>query len=323
MLWFSMDSQSSCTTPVVIIGYNRPDLMKRVLVELKRQSVEHLLVVLDGPKPTVEDHIKCGEVKSLIEMIDWPKRKDVCISESNMGLRRRVVTGLNWAFTLVEEAIVLEDDCVPSMSFLKFCSHCLERYKEDTRVWTICGQNLQKGRSIGTASYYMSSYAHCWGWATWKDRWEQNTFTSGDWRRRVRQTPSWKERFRWDERIFWQDIFYNVEMGRIHSWAYQWQACIWMNNGNSITPNVNLVMNVGFAANGTNTVDSRSELSRMPTGCIERIADPAELEVIPKADRYVFEWAYLSGKRPSIWVTKMLVKSIGRLTRRLTSGTHV
>ena len=139
----------------------------------------------------------------------------------------------------------------------------------------------------------------------------------------MRETPSWKQRFRWDERLFWQDIFDNVAMGRIQSWAYQWQACIWMNNGNSITPNVNLVMNVGFAGDGTNTVDSSSELSRMPIGYIERIADPAQLEVNPKADRYVFEWAYLSGKRPIIWVAKMLVKSIGRLTRRLISGAHV
>lgn len=294
--------------PVIVIAYNRPDMTRKLLTELKQHQIDHLLVILDGPKDTEEDRSKCKQVTQVINEIDWVRRKDVCASETNMGLRERIVTGLDWAFSQVNEAIILEDDCIPSRSFIGFCNHGLQRYRSDKRVWTICGQNLQRGRKIGVGSYYLSSYAHCWGWATWKDRWEENTFRSRGWSMRVKDSDVWNKRFKIDERLYWEDVFRAVEMGRIRSWAYQWQACIWMNNGSSIVPNENLVSNIGFNEAATNTCDASSALNKMETGILDVFVDPLEIVLDPSVDRYVFEWAYLNGVNPRLWVVKRFFK---------------
>ena len=303
--------------PVIVIGYNRPDTTRTLLTELRHHQIDHLLVILDGPKDTEEDRLKCKQVSRLVKEIDWVRKKDICASKTNMGLRERIVSGLDWAFSRVNEAIILEDDCIPARSFIDFCNHGLQKYRSDKKIWTICGQNLQNGRKIGDGSYYLSSYAHCWGWATWKDRWDKNTFRSTGWSLKVRDSDVWNKRFKMDERMYWEDIFSAVEMERIRSWAYQWQACIWMNNGSSITPNVNLVSNIGFSEAATNTCNTSSVLNRMETGDLDMFVDPLLMDLDPAVDRYVFEWVYLNGTSPKLWVIKRIFKRILKYMWRL------
>ena len=43
-----------------------------------------------------------------------------------------MASGISWVFSQVEEAIILEDDCVPHLSFFRFCEEMLERYRTDS-----------------------------------------------------------------------------------------------------------------------------------------------------------------------------------------------
>ena len=43
-------------------------------------------------------------------------------------------------FKSVDEAIILEDDCVPHKSFFPFCQELLERYRDERKNYDDIGQ---------------------------------------------------------------------------------------------------------------------------------------------------------------------------------------
>ena len=47
----------------------------------------------------------------------------------------------------------------------------MEFHRENKQVWSITSNNFQRNQWRGDGSYYYGRIPHCWGWATWKDRW--------------------------------------------------------------------------------------------------------------------------------------------------------
>ena len=161
-------------TPIVFIVFNRPELTRRVFASIREARPSKLLVVCDGPRSgRPDDREKVAAVRQVIANgVDWPCDVRREYSESNLGCRERVVSGLNWVFALVEEAIVLEDDCLPDASFFAFAEEMLARYRNDPRVLHIGGNNFTSDKYHLSHSYAFSRYGHIWGWATWRRAWE-------------------------------------------------------------------------------------------------------------------------------------------------------
>lgn len=241
-------------TPVVFIIFNRPDTTARVFDAIRLARPPKLLVVADGPRSNKpgEDE-KCATARNIIERVDWDCEVLTNYSSINLGCKRRVSTGLDWAFNTVDEAIILEDDCLPDRSFFRFCEELLERYREDTRISQICGTNFQFGRQRTQASYYFSRYNHLWGWATWRRAWHYYDvdasiwpeFRDGDWISTFIRDSS--------EKRFWATAFQTVHEKRLDTWDYQWILVTWAQNMLSIIPNANLVSNIGFGSDATHT----------------------------------------------------------------------
>lgn len=169
-------------TPVVFFIFDRPDTTARVFAEIARGKPPKLLLVADGPRP---DHPgeaeKCAAARAVVEQVDWPCEALTDYAETNLGCRRRVSSGLDWVFATVEEAIILEDNCLPHPTFFRFCEELLERYRDDERVMRISGGNHKFGRKIGTDSYYFTRYAHVWGWASWRRAWRYYDVNMKSW----------------------------------------------------------------------------------------------------------------------------------------------
>ncbi len=158
--------------PVAFLIFNRPELTRKVFATIAQAKPSKLLVVADGPRADVpDDREKCSEARAIIGRIDWDCEVLTNYSSANMGCRARISTGLEWVFTNVEEAIILEDDCIPHPTFFRFCKELLTRYRDDQRVMMISGDNFQMGRNRTPYSYYFSRFFHCWGWATWRRAW--------------------------------------------------------------------------------------------------------------------------------------------------------
>lgn len=253
------------STPVVFIIFNRPDTTKRVFAEIAKARPPKLLVIADGPRADhPDDAEKCAAVRAIIDGVDWDCEVLTNYSDVNLGCKRRVSSGLDWVFDTVEEAIVLEDDCLPHPTFFRFCEEMLEKYRDDERIAMISGDNFQFGRKRTGYSYYFSRYTHIWGWASWRRAWDNYDVDMKIW-------PEIREG-RWLEDLlgakksvwYWKYIFKNVYNGKIDSWAYQWTFSCWIQSALTVLPNVNLVSNIGFGMKAVHTKVS-NEFAEMET----------------------------------------------------------
>ncbi len=274
---------------VVFIVFNRPRHTKESFECIRAQKPRKLFVIADGPrKDSLDDSQKCLAVREIVEGIDWPCEVHRNYATENMGLKKRISSGLNWVFEQVEEAIILEDDCVPHPDFFWYCEDLLERYKNDPRVWVITGNNFQHGRQRGDASYYFSKFGHCWGWATWRRAWQHFDGAISFW-------PEWKGSSDWNkkmpdplERKYWIEILDRVYAGRIDSWGYPWLATLWFHGALTAIPQVNLVTNIGVGPDGTHTVALQDEPG-IPAKPLGLLTHPVEVKQNVVADQYFFD----------------------------------
>jgi hypothetical protein len=276
-------------TPVALIIFNRTDTTEKVFEAIRQAQPLKLLVIADGPRQHKADEIqKCAATRAIIDRVDWDCEVSTNYSNINLGCKSRITSGINWVFEQVEEAIILEDDCLPDPTFFTFCEEMLERYKSDTRIMVISGSNYQFGHQRTSDSYYFSRYPHCWGWATWRRSWQYfdedmklwTTVSDGNWLRDMLNDDSAVK--------FWQKTFESVYNGTIGTaWSYQWTFACWIQSGLAILPNVNLISNIGFGAGATHTTDPNNKLANMSAAAISLpLQHPQFVVRDSAADRY-------------------------------------
>jgi len=255
-------------TPVAFVIFNRPDLTERVFKEIAQARPRVLLVVADGPRPDhTDDAEKCAATRAIIERVDWPCDVLKNYSDANLGCGRRPSTGLGWVFEQVEEAIVLEDDCLPHATFFPFCEELLDRYREDERVMHISGDNFLSSGQKQPSSYSFSHYTLSWGWATWRRAFRHYDPDVKLWPM-LRDTPWLSDVLGSSDAIaHWTRVFdkAQIEGDRAGYWDFQWLFACWAQRGVSILPAVNLISNMGFGENATHTKRSGDRRANLNT----------------------------------------------------------
>ena len=279
-------------TPVAIIVFKRLDATKKMFETVRKAAPQELFIIADGWRNEAEKE-KCLAVREYLESaVDWPctVRKDY--AETNLGLRKRVVSGLNWVFENTERAIILEDDCIPDMSFYHFCNELLERYKDEPRVMQIAAMNVQERnpRFRISESYYFSQFGEIWGWATWRRAWRLYDERMSAWpdaKRSGLLAKRIKDPAVIDHLEYRFDHVHAVGTDRTKSdvWGAQWIFTQLLHDGLSIVPATNLISNVGDDE-GTH-IKKKSVFHRMRTAPLSfPLVHPSEIRVNEEADRY-------------------------------------
>ena len=298
-------------TPVAYVVFNRPRHTRETFAAIRAYRPSQLFIIADGPRTSHPGDIeRCREVRSIVSEIDWPCEVRHNFSDGNVGCRRRVSTGLDWVFTAVDRAIILEDDCLGSLDFFSFCDELLSHYHDTESVWVVSGNSYQPQHCRGNGSYFFSKYPDIWGWATWRRAWRHYRsdlpFLS-EWLKSRR----WKEDFptRSEQRYF-RRIFSEALTGAVDSWAYRWTGCVIYGGGLSATPNANLVRNIGFDDQGTHTKSAHGlDYDLTPLGALTH---PSQITVDAEADEYLRRKLYSDaglGKRLLARAKRLVVKS--------------
>ena len=289
-------------TPILFLIFNRPDTTEKVFQRIRDIQPRQLFVSADGPRQHKrgEDRL-CTETRKIVEKIDWKCELQTNFSKKNLGCRIGVSSGIDWFFRHVGEGIILEDDCLPEISFFHFCEALLQYYRNDDRVMHIGGVNFQDENVRGSHSYYFSRLSHIWGWATWKRAWnkydvdistypqllEQNLFSS------IFPVPAMRK--------YWKRTMDEVYEKRKDTWDTQWQYTLSVHHGLAIVPRVNLVSNIGFNLNATHTVDNFHSLANRPTAPIGTITHPEFMVPDLRADWYAFRKHMSPNKMVKLW----------------------
>lgn len=300
-------------TPIVFIIFKRPDTTKQVFEVIRQAKPKQLFVIADGPRTHISGEAeKCNLTRAIIEQVDWECKVVKNYSDINLGCGKRISSGLDWVFQQVEEAIILEDDCLPHPTFFPFCEKLLEKYRYDDRIASISGQNVQFGRNKSEYSYYFSRYNHIWGWATWKRAWKEFDFDISLWPE-VKKHNFLREILKSNKAIeAWNKVFQDIYRGNKHTWDFQWQFACWVNNRLGIISNVNLVSNIGFDMDSHHTLNPRSRYSKLPIQGIDLVMNHPPFMVCNTAADIFTQETLFSGLNPSIlqrfiWKLKKLL----------------
>jgi hypothetical protein len=242
--------------PVIFVIFNRTDTTRQVFEKIRAARPKKLLVIADGPRADRPGEAEqCAATRAIIDEVDWDCEVHRNFAETNMTIRLRISSGMTWAFELVDKAIILEHDCLPSPSFFEYCAELLDRYESDERIMMISGQNHLFGHAETADSYYFSRYPHVmWGWATWRRAWAKYDLNMTHWPE-IRDNNLLDQYFpKRRERYYWESVFdYTIFNGRLDTWDYQWFYSMWANSGLCITPARNLVRNIGLDSQATHT----------------------------------------------------------------------
>ena len=236
--------------PILLIAFNRPETTQKVFNAIKKVKPQKLYFAVDAPREThQEDERNVEMVKEIIEQVDWACEVKKRFAEINQGCGPGPYNAISWVFESEDRAIILEDDCVPAVSFFGYCDELLERYKNDTRIWLISGNNYNEEAVTTKHSYFFSRYGHSWGWATWRRCWQYMDLTMSKWPLLIEQ-DLFKSAFRTaKEARFFQkklDDIYRNESSRNHIWDYQFMLTLKSNDALTIVPKKNLVSNIGY-----------------------------------------------------------------------------
>jgi hypothetical protein len=283
-------SEFKLKTPVAFIIFNRPDTTQKVFERIRKAKPPKLFVIADGPRlDKPEDAQKCEAARAIIDQIDWDCEVLKNYSDINMGCKWRPASGITWVFDHVEEAIILEDDCLPNHAFFRFCEEMLGKYRYDNRIMSISGTNYQFGRSRNQDSYYFSKYFHGWGWASWRRAWKFFDIEMKLWP--VLRNEGWLKDIFFDSRAerYWENIFDVLYNKKINSaWDYMFSLACFSQNGLTIIPHINLVSNIGHGSDSTHTADSFSRFANMSTSPMQfPLQHPAFMIRNDQADRYI------------------------------------
>lgn len=281
-------------TPLLLLWFNRPHLARQVLDRLRTVQPSRLFIAIDGPRTShPADTRNVADCVSLLDEIDWPCTVITRISPHNQGCKYGVSTAVNWFFEQADEGIILEDDCLPNPTFFSYCADLLDRYRYDERVVHISGANLYGGLPFGPDSYFFSPVPHVWGWASWRRAWQSYDVTMAGF-------PDFVARGGIDAVItnkrsarFWQRIMLTTYRGTLDNWDHQWVWAIWQQNGLCITPNQNLITNIGYGPDATHTTIHAS-IANLPTIPMPTINHPNQLIVNEDALRYASERMFVS-----------------------------
>jgi hypothetical protein len=233
-------------TPVLFIIFNRPDYTKKVFAQIRKVKPTQLFIAADGPRASHPNDVKlCLQTRKIIEKIDWDCDVKTLFRDENLGCAKGVSGAITWFFEHVEEGIILEDDCVPDLTFFTFCENMLVKYKNIDIILSVTGTNYFHGLYDKEPNgYYFSAKSSIWGWATWRRAWQLYSLEISDIKRlesilhsRIRNV---------DYKNMLLDMYEKVSQNKIDTWDVSWNYCFHLHEGLCVTPNVNLIKNIGF-----------------------------------------------------------------------------
>lgn len=250
------------SVPVLIIGYSRVNSIRDIFNNLVKFGVTDIFLALDFAHDPVLLNKQRDLVDELTEKAIHSETKlRVWHRNRNHGVALGVLSGLNWFFSENEMGIVIEDDLVFDINFLKFCTSALDCYRDHEDVLMVSG-NRYNGKSLQT-KVAITNYPQIWGWATWRSKWEE-----------IRDLIVRKTRINYSQ-IMRSNVGYfyagavRARIGFVDTWDMPLAYEMLVRGKFCILPPVNLVSNVGSDNHAVHTQESSFPMNHP----IEKVLD--------------------------------------------------
>lgn len=159
--------------PIVISVYNRINHLKQCVSSLAANDLakeSDLFIVSDAPfVPQHKDIVE--EIRNYVRSIEGFHSVTLLAWEENKGSAKSICDARNLVFERYDTLIFMEDDNIVSPYFLSYINAGLEKYKNNSEVYCICGYNFGVETPVGYAydAYFMHAIS-AYGYGVWKDK---------------------------------------------------------------------------------------------------------------------------------------------------------
>jgi hypothetical protein len=241
--------------PILIVAFNRVNHTRDLINSLRGIAPKRVFYTVDGPKTQNSADFDINlELRNLISTIDWPCTIETLFSDSNLGAGAWPHKSIEWALSKSPILLILEDDVRISESFYDLAGYCLENFKNNKDIFSICASNIadpngtEKSNLISATKYFSG-----WGWATWADRWQLYRYELSS-----LETISYTSLLKLNNfnifisLYFWIN-FYRIRNNRIQAWDYQINHLLFSTQMKVLKPLKNLSENVGIGTRATHT----------------------------------------------------------------------
>lgn len=250
--------------PVVAFAYNRADKIIRCLksLEKNKEAVDtDLIIYCDGAKSENGRAKVENTRKALHQYKEAAGFSNIKLVEApqNKGLAKSIIEGVTEVLEEYGRAIIVEDDLIVSEDFLDYMNGALNYYESNENIGAISAYTypLDVLKDYKKDIYAMHK-GDCWGWATWKDRWDRASWADVNFDEYFRDKKL-RKNFENTENG-WDLLMLLQSQGKISSWAVRWVLSLYKRGLLTIYPRDSFVTNAGFDGSGTHS--SKSEESQ-------------------------------------------------------------
>lgn len=238
--------------PILFVIFRRKDEALSVIAAISKVKPSKLYISQDGPRNEKEKKEILATQKAVLSKINWKCKLTLWAHSENLGLKKHVPYALDRFFEKEEYGIYLEDDTVPSMDFFYFQKELLNKYKNNTKIFSINGTNFYPELVNVDGSYYFSKLGDIWGMGIWKRSWKLYKSKIED-LDIISNKKDYKKIFINLKHKFYLETFWNAVINnKLDSWAMQLVYAALKNNMLFISPSVNMVNNIGKNSSGSN-----------------------------------------------------------------------
>lgn len=157
---------------ITISAYDRVEYLDLTLAYLSRcHGIEdYSLFCYIDPSPRINEVFElCGRYVNTLNL-------GYAVNSERLDCNRNIFKCLDYGFKHSDYVIHIEDDIILARDALLYLEHCNKTYKDDRSIFSVCTYNRYSHRTYqpkSSTTIFRQQHFDPWGWATWKDRWEE------------------------------------------------------------------------------------------------------------------------------------------------------
>ncbi len=249
--------------PIGLFLFKRIDTTFRIVDRISEIQPQKIYLISDQGRDEEEKKMVAKCRKAVEDRIQWDCEVIKYYADNNRGVYENIGEGAKWVLTQEKQAIFLEDDNLPEVSFFYYCKELLQKYEKEPQILWICGTNyLGKYEPDNNVSYMFTKHLLPCGWASWGEKFcqyydgEMKTFSSEKSREKLKRNYENHALFKYQFRLFEKTAYLLKHDRKRSSWDYQMAYSVRNGGFYGISPKYNQIENIGvdeFSTHGGNS----------------------------------------------------------------------
>lgn len=292
--------------PVVLFVYNRLDHTKQTIEALQRNELasQSDLVIFSDAAKNEKDIEKVELLRCYLDSVNGFKNVKLVKRETNYGLAKNIIEGVTDIINKYGKVIVLEDDLVTSRNFLCYINNALDYYANRDDIFAISGYSgVLKSLQSYDQDTYLAYRPSSWGWATWKNQWQDIDWAVADFDAFVKNKESISLFNRGG--IDMTRMLKHYMQGKNNSWAIRWSYAMHKQEKYCVFPKISKIQNIGFGKDATHCSNTNIYQTALDSSAHCKFNFTDALHPIPKISKdFRYQFSYTN---------KLIKKTLGYL----------